>query len=80
MRVLVVDDDAAVRSPLGHALSRDGWDVSSASDGAQALQALQALSVVRQDVAILDILIPEPNGLEVCRQIRARATTYPSSC
>ncbi len=77
MRVLVVDDDAAVRSPLGHALSRDGWDVSSASDGAQALQAL---SVVRQEVAILDILIPEPNGLEVCRQIRARATTYPSSC
>ncbi len=74
MRVLVVDDDEAVRSALTHALHRDGYDVSTAADGTTALASLLRL---RHDAVILDILMPEPNGLEVCRAIRARGDDTP---
>jgi two-component system response regulator MprA len=68
MRVLVVDDDDAVRRSLAHALTRDGYEVSVAPDGATALMEL---SRARQDAVVLDILMPEPNGLEVCRRLRS---------
>ena len=74
MRVLVVDDDEAVRSALTHALHRDGYDVSTAPDGTTALAWLLRL---RHDAVVLDILMPEPNGLEVCRAIRARGDEIP---
>jgi two-component system response regulator MprA len=74
VRVLVVDDDEAVRSALTHALHRDGYDVSTAADGTTALASLLRL---RHDAVILDILMPEPNGLEVCRAIRARGDDTP---
>jgi two-component system response regulator MprA len=68
MRILVVDDDPAVRRSLEHALRRDGYDVSCAADGASALADH---GVVRPDAVILDVLMPEPNGLEVCRALRS---------
>jgi len=68
MRILVVDDDPAVRRSLQHALSRDGYDVASAADGASALAEH---GVFRPDVMVLDVLMPEPNGLEVCRALRS---------
>ncbi|MFE9812265.1 response regulator transcription factor [Streptomyces sp. NPDC005227] len=74
MKVLVVDDDAAVRSSLAHALVRDGYEVSMAPDG---MAALEELNRARQDVVVLDILMPEPNGLEVCRSLRARGDATP---
>ncbi|WP_042397452.1 response regulator transcription factor [Streptacidiphilus carbonis] len=74
MRVLVVDDDDAVRRSLAHALTRDGYEVSVAADGASALESLAA---VRQDAVVLDILMPEPNGLEVCRALRGRGDRTP---
>ncbi|RKN45074.1 response regulator transcription factor [Streptomyces hoynatensis] len=74
MRVLVVDDDEAVRSSLAHALGRDGYEVSQAPDGRAALEQL---SRVRQDLLILDVHIPEPSGLEVCRRLRARGDRIP---
>jgi len=74
VRVLVVDDDEAVRSALTHALHRDGYDVSTAPDGTTALAWLLRL---RHDAVVLDILMPEPNGLEVCRAIRARGDDIP---
>lgn len=67
MRILVVDDDPAVRRSLEHALRRDGYDVSSAADGASALAEH---GVFRPDAVVLDVLMPEPNGLEVCRALR----------
>src|SRR6185437_15752391 len=57
VRVLVVDDDEAVRSALTHALHRDGYEVSTAGDGAAALAALLRL---RHDAVVLDVLMPEP--------------------
>jgi two-component system response regulator MprA len=73
-RVLVVDDDEAVRRSLVHALRRDGFEVRAAADGAQALDALAR---VRHAAVVLDVLMPEPNGLEVCRRLRARGDSTP---
>src|ERR1700754_3523110 len=72
--VLVVDDDEAVRSALTHALHRDGYAVSTAADGATALAMLLRL---RHDAVVLDVLMPEPGGLDVCRAIRARGDDTP---
>ncbi len=74
VRVLVVDDDEAVRSALTHALRRDGYQVATAADGASALATLTRN---RHEVVVLDVLMPEPSGLEVCRAIRARGDDTP---
>ncbi|SEO26281.1 two-component system, OmpR family, response regulator MprA [Actinacidiphila rubida] len=74
MRLLVVDDDDAVRRSLARALVRDGYEVAVAADG---LAALESLATHRQDAVVLDILMPEPNGLEVCRTLRARGDRTP---
>ncbi|XVS66850.1 response regulator transcription factor [Actinosynnema sp. CA-299493] len=74
MRVLVVDDDEAVRHSLAHALRRDGYQVSVAADGAQALDELGR---GRPEVIVLDVLLPEPNGLEICRRLRRRGDRTP---
>ncbi|MET8802208.1 response regulator transcription factor [Streptomyces sp. NPDC004546] len=67
MRILVVDDDPAVRRSLEHALRRDGYDVTAVADGAAAL-AEHARST--PDAVVLDVMMPEPNGLEICRALR----------
>src|SRR5215208_1729638 len=67
MRVLVVDDEAAVRSALGRALKLEGYDVDLAEDGADALHRL-ALNA--PDAIVLDVLMPRVDGLEVCRRLR----------
>ena len=74
VRVLVVDDDAAVRQSLSTALGRDGYEVLAAEDGDAALLHLVAASV---DAIVLDVAMPEPNGLEVCRRLRARGDRTP---
>jgi two-component system, OmpR family, response regulator MprA len=74
VRVLVVDDDEAVRSALTHALHRDGYQVSTAADGTTALATLLRN---RHEAVVLDVLMPEPGGLEVCRAIRARGDDIP---
>lgn len=70
----MVDDDDAVRRSLAHALMRDGYQVTVASDGASALDELGR---ARPDAVVLDILMPEPNGLEVCRRLRSRGDGTP---
>ena len=70
----MVDDDEAVRSALTHALHRDGYEVSTAADGTTALATLLRN---RHDAVVLDVLMPEPGGLEVCRVIRARGDDTP---
>ena len=74
MRVLVVDDDAAVRQSLSTALSRDGYEVLAADGGGAALAELTAASV---DAIVLDVAMREPNGLEVCRRLRSRGDRTP---
>jgi len=74
VRVLVVDDDSAVRRSLSTALGRDGYEVLAAEGGNAALAHLTAASV---DAIVLDVAMPEPNGLEVCRRLRARGDRTP---
>ncbi|MFL6112848.1 MAG: response regulator transcription factor [Catenulispora sp.] len=74
MRILVVDDDPAVRRALEHALRRDGYQVSQAASGAEAL-AEHARAA--PDALVLDVMMPEPNGLEICRRLRAAGDGTP---
>ena len=74
MRVLVVDDDAAVRNSLDRALRINGYTVDLAVDGADALQQLQKDP---PDAMVLDVLMPNTDGLEVCRRVRALGDQTP---
>jgi len=67
MKVLVVDDEPAVRDAVGRALRLDGFDVMTAIDGRDAIRRLPD---VRPDAVLLDVLMPGLDGLEVCRRMR----------
>jgi DNA-binding response OmpR family regulator len=69
-RVLIVDDDQGLRTVLAAALGDEGFLVSQAGDGAAGLRAFEADGA---DLIILDILMPEMDGLEVCRRIRRKS-------
>ena len=75
MRILVVDDERAVRESLRRALELEGYEVELAEDGEQALVRLDAAAAV--DAAILDVLMPGIDGLEVCRRLRAGGNAVP---
>jgi len=73
-RVLVVEDDGAVRRAVERALTFEGYDVVTARDGAEALAV-----VLNDDIEaiVLDVMMPIVDGLEACRRIRARGDTTP---
>ncbi|CAN5634405.1 response regulator transcription factor [soil metagenome] len=66
-RVLIADDDVVVRDVVRRYLERDGLLVSVADDGTEALRLLGS---ERIDVAVLDVMMPGPNGLALCRSLR----------
>ncbi len=66
-KVLVVDDDPHIRSVLCFALSRDGFATAEAGDGAAALAAFARET---PDLVLLDVMMPELDGTEVCRRLR----------
>ena len=68
-RVLIADDDVVVRDVVRRYLERDGLDVLIAHDG---MQALRLLGAQRIDVAVLDVMMPGPDGLTLCRTLRER--------
>jgi two-component system response regulator ChvI len=72
-RLLLVDDDRALASILSLALGEDGFEVRTAANGLEGLRAFEASP---PDLVILDVLMPEMDGLEVCRRIR-RTSTVP---
>jgi len=74
MRVLVVDDDRAVRDALRRVLTLDGYDVQSADGGAEAIEAV-AQSV--PDAVVLDIGMPGIDGVEVCERVRLLGNRVP---
>ena len=69
-RILIVDDEAHIVELVRLYLERDGFRVDSASDGAQGLRLSREL---RPALVILDLMLPEVDGLEVCRQVRAES-------
>ena len=74
LEILVVDDDPALRTALDRALKLEGYRVSFAHDGRQALQMMTGSS---QDAVILDLGLPLMDGLEVCRRVRERGDRTP---
>ena len=75
MRILVVDDERAVRDSLRRALELEGYQIELAGDGREALYRLD--SDVQPDAVILDVLMPGLDGLEVCRRLRATGNSVP---
>ncbi|MGJ7908718.1 response regulator transcription factor [Actinopolyspora sp. H202] len=74
MRILVVDDDRAVRESLRRSLEFNGYQVELASDGQQALDSLAA---ARPDAMVLDVMMPKVDGLEVARRLRGTGDDLP---
>ncbi|OQX79441.1 MAG: DNA-binding response regulator [Candidatus Omnitrophica bacterium 4484_70.1] len=73
-RILVVEDDTSILTGLVDLLSGEGYEVSSAQDGSQALKLYDK---EKPDLILLDIMIPEKSGYDVCREIRKKDTTIP---
>ncbi len=72
--ILVVDDDRAIRESLDRALEIEGYRVVMASDGAQALDLVAS---EQPDLVVLDLMMPNVDGLTVCRRLRARRDRTP---
>jgi two-component system, OmpR family, response regulator len=70
--LLVVDDDREIRSLVSQFLTRHGYRVSTARDGAEMLRAMEA---ARIDLIVLDIMMPGEDGLTLCRRLRAGGQT-----
>jgi two-component system, OmpR family, response regulator RegX3 len=70
MRVLIVEDDDAIATPLAKGLEREGLDVDRVGTGSAALGRTAA---VRFDVVLLDLGLPDRDGFDVCRELRARS-------
>lgn len=71
-RILLVDDEPALLDTLAYNLRNSGYDVVTAADGAAALEQARSSS---PDLVILDLMLPEIDGLTVCRSLRAAADT-----
>jgi len=69
-RILLVDDEQSIQTLLSYPLRKDGYHVTSAQDGREALQRF---GEGRFDLVILDLMLPKLDGVEVCRQLRSRS-------
>lgn len=74
VRILVVDDDRAVRESLRRSLSFNGYSVELAQDG---IEALDLIANNRPDALVLDVMMPGLDGLEVCRRLRSTGDDLP---
>lgn len=73
-RILIAEDDANIRLGLVATLESEGYDVTAASDGAQALKLYPQS---KYDLVILDVMMPKASGYDVCRELRASGATVP---
>jgi DNA-binding response OmpR family regulator len=69
-RILLVDDEQSIQTLLSYPLRKDGYHVTSALDGGEALQRFEE---GRFDLVILDLMLPRLDGVEVCRHLRSRS-------
>src|SRR5918998_1904792 len=71
-RILVVEDDAAVRDVVEHALTREGMEVATTTDGEEALKRLEGPDLF--DLVVLDVMLPGMDGISVCQELRKGAS------
>lgn len=83
-RILVVEDEDLIRDTIALTLSEEGYQVTTASDGRQALERLQATlnfdrgqDTTFPDLIILDLMLPYINGLDICRWMRREGNSIP---
>jgi two-component system response regulator MprA len=77
VKILVVDDERAVRESLRRALELEGYEIELAADGQEALQLLETNGDAQPDAVILDVLMPGVDGLELCRRLRRSGNRVP---
>jgi len=70
-KILVVEDDAAIREALSYNLNREGYEVESAGDGAQAIKTARSS---KPDLIVLDLMLPELDGFDVTRTLRKESS------
>src|ERR671911_3118249 len=70
-KILLVDDELSVQKLLAFPLRREGYEVVSALDGQEALDRLNDTTF---DLIVLDLMLPNVDGFEVCRQVRSRSS------
>jgi two-component system, OmpR family, alkaline phosphatase synthesis response regulator PhoP len=71
MRILIVDDEESIRELLRYNLEKSGYEVLAAADGIEALKLAQE----EPDLVLLDVMLPEMDGFEVCRDLKSRQLT-----
>ncbi|HSU27773.1 MAG TPA: response regulator, partial [Chitinophagaceae bacterium] len=69
-KVLIADDEPDILEILKYNLSNEGYDVSTARDGDEALEKARR---IRPDLVVLDVMMPKKTGVEVCQLLRAQA-------
>ncbi len=74
LRILIAEDDRAAREALVRALALEGYDVDAVADGAQALESIEA---ERPDLLLLDVMMPDVDGIAVCRRLRSHGSDLP---
>jgi two-component system, OmpR family, response regulator RegX3 len=70
-RILIADDEPSVRDSVGYALTQEGFEVTGAADGDEAAEMVG--NGIPYDLLILDIMMPGPSGLDICRDVRSRS-------
>lgn len=70
--ILVVDDEQLITDSLSYSLKREGFNVAIVADGLSAIQAVEEL---KPDLVVLDLMLPDISGFEVCRRLRTFTTT-----
>src|SRR5881275_895192 len=70
-RILLVDDEQAIQTLLAYPLRKEGYEVVSATTGREALERFRD---GRFDLVVLDVMLPQIDGFDVCRELRAKST------
>ncbi len=70
--ILVVDDEQLITDSLSYSMKREGFNVATVADGLSALKAVEEL---KPDLIVLDLMLPDISGFEVCRRLRTFTTT-----
>ncbi|HEY9629547.1 MAG TPA: response regulator transcription factor [Coleofasciculaceae cyanobacterium] len=77
-RILIIEDDLSIREAIAHSLQQESYEVITVADGTAGLELMQQdKPAIAFDLLILDLLLPDMNGFDLCRQIRYQGSNLP---